>query len=496
LQVLNSPFKALVSIRFPGFKLGSSLREKPCNHYTKSQHQVPCHVSGYHMAVVSGIVFFVIRAILALIPSLAYRRPIKKWAASGALLAATFYLLLSGAEVATQRSYIMIAIVLVGIMLDRPTLTFRTLAVAAILVLLLAPQAIVHPGFQMSFAATLALIAAYQRGVPWKSNHDSQLGMRIALWGVGELASLILASLVAGLATTPYAAYHFHRLAPYGVLANLLAMPVVSVVVMPMGILGVLSMPFGFDATFWQLMGQGIDWMNAVALWVASLPGAVGRMPAFGIGPLLLGTAGLLLVCLLSTPLRWSGALVAIGAIAWALATPQPDVLVAGDGQTAAFRGKDGRLTVLRSGRDNFAIKEWLAADADSRTPKEGGLGNGVSCDAVACIGRLRDNRLISMVIGLAAFAEDCARAAVVISERKSPADCSAMTVDRAIWQSYGAVALTWAGDRFIQSVALPRSVDRPWTHRARAILENAAPMQHRARSEAEPHQDDLAADD
>jgi competence protein ComEC len=178
------------------------------------------------------------------------------------------------------------------------------------------------------------------------------------------------------------------------------------------------------------------------------------------------------------------------------LATPQPDVLVAGDGQTAAFRGKDGRLAVLRSGRDNFAIKEWLAADADSRTPKEGSLGNGVSCDAVACIGRLRDNRLISMVMGLEAFAEDCARAAVVISERKSTADCSAMTVDRAIWQSYGAVALTWTGDRFIQTVALPRSEDRPWTHRARAILENAAPMQHRAPREAEPHQDDLAADD
>jgi competence protein ComEC len=218
------------------------------------------------MAVVSGIVFFVIRGVLALVPSLAHRRPIKKWAASGALLAATFYLLLSGAEVATQRSYIMIAIVLIGVVLDRSTLTFRTLAVAAIVVLLLAPQAIVHPGFQMSFAATLALIAAYQHGLPWRPDHDSQLGTRMALWGAHEVASLILASLVAGLATTPYAAYHFHRLAPYGVLANLLAMPVVSGVVMPMGILGVLSMPFGFDAAFWQMMGQGIEWMNAVAL--------------------------------------------------------------------------------------------------------------------------------------------------------------------------------------------------------------------------------------
>ena len=162
------------------------------------------------------------------------------------------------------------------------------------------------------------------------------------------------------------------------------------------------------------------------------------------------------------TPLRWSGAFVATGAIAWALATPQPDILVAGDGQTAAFRGKDGRLAVLRAGRDTFAIKEWLAADADARTPKDGSLGNGVTCDAVGCIGRLGDNRLISMAMGIEAFAEDCARAAVVFSDRESPADCNAMLVDRAIWQSYGAVALRWTGDRFTQTVTLPRSQDRP----------------------------------
>src|SRR5256885_9296436 len=98
---------------------------------------------------------------------------------------------------------------------------------------------------------------------------------------------LLLSSFVAGLATTLFAAYHFHRLAPYGVIANLLAMPVVSAWVMPTGILGVLALPFGFDGFFWRLMGAGIDWMIAVALWVASLPGAFGPMAAFGTGPLL-----------------------------------------------------------------------------------------------------------------------------------------------------------------------------------------------------------------
>ena len=197
-------------------------------------------ISGYHMAVVAGIVFFVVRALLALVPALALRRPIKKWAAFAALVAATFYLVLSGAEVATQRSFIMTAIVLLGVMVDRPALTLRTLSVAALAVLLLAPEAVVHPSFQMSFAATLALIALYEHGLPWmRGRRRHARSARASRCGAGAGSSaLILASLVAGLATTPYAAYHFHRLAPYGVLANLLAMPVVSALVMPAGILG------------------------------------------------------------------------------------------------------------------------------------------------------------------------------------------------------------------------------------------------------------------
>jgi len=303
-------------------------------------------ISGYHMAVVAGIAFFFIRAILALIPSLASRRPIKKWAALGALATGAFYLVLSGASVSTQRAYIMIAIVLIGVVIDRPALTFRTIAIAAFVVLLLAPQAVVHPSFQMSFAAALALIAAYQFGLPWRANADTPAAARMALWGGREIFGLVMASLVAGLATTPYSAFHFHRLAPYGVLANLLAMPVISVWVMPMGILGVLTMPFGFDVVFWKLMGDGVDWMIVVVLWVAHLPGAVGHIHAFGTGPLLLATAGLLLLCLLRSPLRWIGAALALAATLWVVVLPRPDVLVASDGQAAAIRGPDGKLAI------------------------------------------------------------------------------------------------------------------------------------------------------
>jgi competence protein ComEC len=449
-------------------------------------------ISGYHMAAVAGIVFFFIRAGLALVPSLALRHPIKKWAAGGALAAAACYLLLSGSEVATQRSFIMIAIVLVGIMLDRATLTFRTIAVAAFGVLLLAPQAIVHPSFQMSFAATLALIAGYQHGLPWRAGADTPRAARLALWGVRELIGLVLASLVAGLATMPYAAYHFHRVAPYGVLANLLAMPVVSTLVMPAGIAGVLATPFGFDGLFWPLMGYGIDWMDGVALWVAGLPGAVGHVRAFGTGPLLLATAGLLVLCLLRTPLRLGGALLAAAAIAWALVTPRPDVFVAADGRAAAIRGADGRLAVLASGRDTFAIKEWLMADGDSRLPTDRSLHAGVKCDAVGCIGRLRDGRLASMVLATEAFTEDCTRADVVVSAREAPAGCAAVLVDRRIWQARGATALRWNGSGFVPSYARPPGYDRPWA-RALPNDETASPA---AARDASPRPDDLELGD
>jgi competence protein ComEC len=452
-------------------------------------------ISGYHMAVVAGIVFFVIRGGLALIPSLAVRYPIKKWAAACALVVAAFYLLLSGAEVATQRSFIMIAIVLIGVMVDRPALTFRTLTVAALAVLLLTPEAVVQPSFQMSFAATLALVAGYQYGLPWRAKVDTSLGARVALWGGREIVSLVFASLLAGFATTPYAAYHFHRLAPYGVLANLLAMPVVSAWVMPMGILGVLALPFGFDAVFWRLMGNGIDWMITVALWVTSLPGAVGHIRAFGTGPLLVGTAGLLLVCLLRTPLRWSGAVLAVVASVWAVTTPRPDVLVSADGQTAAIRGSNGQLAVLHAGRDSFAIKEWLAADGDGRTAKDASLNDSVQCDAVGCIGRLKDGRLVSMALSAEAFGEDCARAAVVVSPREAPAACAATVVDRYVWRAQGALTLRWTDGRFEQRAARPASYDRPWAPAPRTASESGTTAVTLPR-DATPRVEDLEAGD
>jgi len=178
--------------------------------------------------------------------------------------------------------------------------------------------------------------------------------------------------------------------------------------------------------------------MIAVALWVTRLPGAVGPMPAFGMGPLLLVTVGLLLICLLRSPLRWSGAACAMAATVWALATPQPDIMIAGDGQTAAVRGAGGHWVFLQRGRDSFAVKEWLSADGDMRSVDSAALKEGVRCDPAGCTATLRDGRIVAFAQSVEAFEEDCARAAVVLSSRTAPLDCKALFVDRPAWQRNG----------------------------------------------------------
>jgi competence protein ComEC len=456
-------------------------------------------ISGYHMVIVAGVVFFMIRAGFALIPGFAERHPIKKWAALAALFAAAFYLLLSGAEVATQRSFIMTAVVLIGVMADRAALTLRTLSVAALAVLVIAPQALVHPSFQMSFAATLALIAGYR--FPWfQKTDDTPLGARLALWGVREIVSLIFASMLAGTATMPFAAYHFHRLAPYGVIANLLAMPIVSAFVMPAGLLALVAMPFGFDGFFWQLMGLGIDWMIAVALWVASLPGSVGRMSAFGVGPLLLCSAGLILVCLLRSPLRWTGALLMAVASLWAIRVPLPDVLISGDGQVVAVRNTAGTLSVLKTGNDAFSVREWLAADADARNPKDKTLTEGVLCDAIGCATRLLDGRFVVLSFNAEALAEDCEKAALVVSPREAAVACVAMLVDRKRWRQTGALSLRRDQNGFAIEPVRPAGTDRPWAPQpasaGEAAVTPSSPAARTTPRDATPKPEDLQVDD
>lgn len=459
-------------------------------------------ISGYHMAVVAGVVFFTVRALLALFPVLTAGHPIKKWAAGAALVAAAFYLLLSGAEVATQRSFFMTAVVLIAVMVDRRAITFRTLAVAALIVLAIAPEAVVHPSFQMSFAATLGLVALVQIGMPsFLASPDHSITARVALWGGREAAVLVLASLVAGLATTPYAAFHFHRVTPYGLLANLAAMPVVSAIVMPAGLLGLLTMPFGFDGVFWAIMGFGIDWMILVTQWVAALPGAVGRMAAFGTGPLIVASAGIILLGLLRTPLRWSGVALLVAASIWAVQVPQPDVLVSADGRNVAVRGGDGRLHLMRSAKDAFLVKEWLAADADPRVATDPSLGERVSCDASGCVIEGANTAFVALALRPEALADDCARAALIVTARPAPQDCAASVIDAERLRRHGALALRRTQDGYAVDAVKPGGIDRPWSPAVPGDGEGEAVLRPpvtaaRPAVDATPAETDLQGDD
>jgi competence protein ComEC len=227
-------------------------------------------------------------------------------------------------------------------------------------------------------------------------------------------------------------------------------------------------MPFGFDALFWQAMGLGIDWMIKVALFVASLPGAVGRVTAFGTGPLLLCSLGLLLLSLLRSPLRWIGGIFVLAASIWASRVPVPDVYVGDRGDIVAVRGTSGRLSVMRvANSDTFSAREWLGADADTRTPKDKSLEEGVSCDAIGCVARLADGTVVALPFAAEAFEEDCRQAALVVSQRTAPPSCGTMFIDRSVWQRTGASALYRRGKGWETVVAYPVGYDRPWARAA-----------------------------
>jgi competence protein ComEC len=249
-------------------------------------------------------------------------------------------------------------------------------------------------------------------------------------------------------------------------------------------------------------MGYGIEWMNAVGLWVASLPGAFGRVSLFGVGPLLLATAGFLVIGLLKTPLRWSGATAVAAAVIWAAAAPRPDVLIAADGRSFAVRGADGRLAIHHIGGDSFAVREWLAADADGRDFRDKSLNQGIACDSSGCIGKLADGALVAYALTPEGYEEDCARASLVVATRGDPpADCKATVIGRALWRARGALTLRRQGSDFLVDSARPKNFDRPWALAPRqtftgAKFEEAGQTEVGGRArDATPRQEDIEAD-
>jgi len=328
-------------------------------------------ISGLHMALAAGTLYIGIRKSFAMFPGLVEAWPVKKLAASGAMMTATAYLLISGGSVSTQRAWVMLTVMLVAVLADRAALTMRNVALAAIVIILISPSAVVGPGFQMSFAATAALIAAYAVISGRAREARSGLGMvktrsrlvRGLVFAIKALFGLAITSLVAGLATGLFSAHHFHRVAGAGLLANLLAMPLVTLVVMPAGLVAMLMMPLGLDAWPLQLMGQGLESVVAVATRVHALGGDVdvGQIPLQS--TLVTGTGFVILVFLRSW-LRLVGlALIGLG-FAFAtppLAGPLPDVLVSEKGNLVALAGPSG-LASNAARPPSFVFRQWQTA--------------------------------------------------------------------------------------------------------------------------------------
>jgi competence protein ComEC len=313
-------------------------------------------ISGLHVGLVAGFVFFALRVLLAASPRLVLRYPVKKWAAVAALGAAFVYLMLAGATIPTQRAFIMTGLILVAVMLDRRGISMRLVAWAAAIVLLLRPEALLSVSFQMSFAAVIGLVAVYEVvGDRFRrSLGDRGMGYRAMVY----LGSILLTTVVASLATAPFAIFHFNQFATYSVVANLIAIPIAAFWVMPLIVVSLVLMPLGLEGAVMPLLGLGIELIVAVATEVSSWRGASLNVAAPSVIGLSLAVAGGLWLALWQTKWRLAGiAPIAIGLLSIYASQP-PNILVSPDGKLTGVMGKED---VLLGSMDQAHRRERLA---------------------------------------------------------------------------------------------------------------------------------------
>lgn len=311
-------------------------------------------ISGLHIGLLTAFVFAATRRALVLAPGLALEWPVKSWAAIGALGAGAFYLALSGGNVATQRAFIMVSVMLVAVLLNRRALTLRAVALAALIVLVLRPEALTEPGFQMSFSATLGLVAVFRL----IRDHRTR---RLPKWAAPVMATLVSLA-VAGFATAPFSAAHFNQVSQYGLIANLVSVPLMGAIVMPAAVLAALLGPFGLAWIGLEIMDPAIHWILFVAHWIATRETAVTLVPSPP-GSVLAGIAlgGLWLI-----PWQGHGRLAGAVPVAAALwlwqAVERPDILVAPSGGLVGLLAGEGRVLSKPRG-DGFAAQSWLEND-------------------------------------------------------------------------------------------------------------------------------------
>ncbi len=421
-------------------------------------------IGGLHMSLLAGALFALVRYGLALIPRLALIWPLKKIAAAGALVVTFAYLAISGFDVAAQRAFIMTSVFLVAILLDRPALTLRSVALSAFVVLGAAPESLMNAGFQMSFAGTIALIAAFEglRSMAWWQTTQTDARWRF----LKPVVAAFMTSLVAGVATAPFSVFHFNLLSQYGLLANMLAMPAIGLVVMPAAVVALFAAPFGLDWIPLTVAGWGVTYFLEVSRWVAGLGGAVSGVPAGpGASLVLLALGGVISVLWIGRG-RWAGLVaVALAVLLWA-GHARPVLLIADNGRLFGVETQDGRALSVGKGA-GFAAQSWLKKDGDVATQEIAAARgsfvrtrNRIETD-VPGIGRV-------VYVGRSDAAEadaECAAAAILIAPNWSAAPAGpCIFLDAARLARDGAISVQAGQGGLVLNGALSANRSRPWT--------------------------------
>jgi competence protein ComEC len=379
------------------------------------------------------------------------------------------YLLLASASVATERSYIMLAVMFIAILADRPALSMRNLAIAALIILVAFPEAALTASLQMSFLAVMGLLAIHDVWGRWlaqKEEVDHGVLHHAASVIVRMFCIAVLTSLAAGGLSSIAAAYHFGRLAPYSLIANLLALPVMSLLVMPPALFAVLAMPFGLEAVPLQVMDAGLVLVQAISDWVVSLPGAQGRIPALPLVPALLLTQAAIMLCLTRGLVRIAALPLAVGALVAATFTDRPDIYVDQAAKNVAIRADSGELVPAQPRRGRFAVGQWLRADGDGAEPAEAARRAGWACAGAICRAAVKDRRILYLSEEKLAMTIPCAEADILVAAFPLRGRCHSvpLRIDRfSVWRS-GVHALYIDDDAIRIDTARGLQGLRPWT--------------------------------